>query len=331
MSAADLCDRLWDTVIAGDETAAAAVVFAAVEAGIDPEAVLLDAIAPVQAKVGLEWAANRITVAQEHAATAINDRVIAALAHHPSCVREPTLGRVAVACVDGEWHAMPARLLAEVLRLRGWRVDFLGAQVPVPHLVAHLHQRGPDALALSSSLATRLPAAHATITACRATGVPVIAGGAGFGPDGRYAHLLGADAWAADARSAAERLAAGLDLDADRLPHVPGGEHAAVSRRSPDLVRAVLADLPQVREYTDVQRQRAAEDVARIVEFLAAALYAGDADLFAGHILWSAEVLAARGVPSAVLDPALRSLRGQLADLPPAVRAVDAALVSLGG
>lgn len=68
-----------------------------------------------------------------------------------------------MACIDGEWHALPARLVAEVLRLRGWRVDYLGAQVPTPHLISHLHRAGPEAVALSSSIATRLPAAHAHV------------------------------------------------------------------------------------------------------------------------------------------------------------------------
>jgi methanogenic corrinoid protein MtbC1 len=151
--AADLVrDRLWGALLDRDEYAAAATVFAAADAGMSAEDLLLDVIAAVQHKVGAEWAANRITVAQEHAATAINERVIAALAHHPA--GKPAAvhaGRVTVACVDGEWHALPARLLHEVLRLRGWQVDFLGAHVPTPHLIAHLHEHGPDAVALSRS------------------------------------------------------------------------------------------------------------------------------------------------------------------------------------
>ncbi|MYT23970.1 cobalamin-binding protein, partial [Streptomyces sp. SID7760] len=115
-----------------------------------------------------------------------------ALALHPAARTQPSRGRITVACVDGEWHALPARLLAEVLRIRGWHVDYLGAQVPAPHLIAHLHRTGPDAVALSSSIPTRLPVAHATITACQAVGTPVMVGGAAFGPGGRYARLLGA-------------------------------------------------------------------------------------------------------------------------------------------
>ncbi|MFD0539869.1 B12-binding domain-containing protein [Actinomadura luteofluorescens] len=171
-------DGLWDAVIAGDEYAAADAVTTALDRGADAETVLLEIIAPLQARVGREWAANRLTVAQEHTATAINERTIAALAHHPAVRKtlarhaERPRGRVAVACIDGEWHALPARILAEVLRLRGWQVDYLGAQVPTPHLIAHVHRTNPAVVALSSSIATRLPSAHAAITACQATGTP---------------------------------------------------------------------------------------------------------------------------------------------------------------
>ncbi|MFL6053038.1 MAG: B12-binding domain-containing protein [Actinoallomurus sp.] len=327
-----LSARLWDAVRDGDEYAAAEVVLSAADAGLDPESALLDVIAPVQAKVGAEWAANWISVAQEHTATAINDRVIAALAHHASVPRRPYRGRVTVACVDGEWHALPARLLAETLRLRGWRVDFLGAQVPVPHLIDHLHRTGPDALALSSSIPTRLPTAHATITACQAAGVPVIAGGAAFGPDGQYADRLRADAWAPDARTAADRLDELLARPyvppaahepVDDLPHLADQEYALVTRSAHRLVAAVLAALPErfpaMADYSDRQRRHTAEDIAYIIEFLGTALYLDDSGLFTRFIAWTCDILTARGVPAHSVALALDLLAEQLKDLPRAI------------
>lgn len=334
--------QLWSAVVDGDEYAAAAAVFEAIDAGMTPEDALLEVIAPVQHRVGSEWAANRLTVAQEHAATAINDRVIAALAHHPASASTPEAGRVTVACIDGEWHALPARLLAEVLRLRGWQVDFLGAQVPTPHLIAHVHRTGPVAVALSCSIPTGLPTAHAAITACQAAGVPVIVGGAAFGPDGRRARLLGADAWGPDARAAAESLRRGVPRrrlpsahqPVDDLPHLGDQEYTMVSRTAPQLVRATLDDLenryPAMQTYTDQQRRHTAEDIAHIVDFLATALYLDDDELFTGFMTWTAQILLARGVPADSLHPALESLQGQLIDFPRSQRLLGAAAVALG-
>ncbi|MDY6999366.1 MAG: cobalamin-dependent protein [Actinomycetota bacterium] len=336
-------ERLWGAVLDRDEYAAAATVFAAVDAGLSAEDVLLDVIAPVQHRIGREWAADRLTVAQEHAATAINDRVIAALAHHPASQAADTAGRVTVACVDGEWHALPARLLAEVLRLRGWRVDFLGAQVPTPHLIAHLHQHGPDAVALSCSIPTRLPTAHAAITACQAAGVSVLAGGAAFGPDGRYARQLGADAWAPDARTAARCLREAFprvpDSPAhqpiDDLPHLADQEYTLVSTTSGQLVAATVSQLtqrfPALLSYSEQQRRHTIEDIAHIVEFLATTLYLDDDALFTDFIGWTADILTARSVPAASLRPALDIIATELKDFPRVQRIVTAALHTLAG
>jgi hypothetical protein len=243
---------------------------------------------------------------------------------------------VTVACVDGEWHALPARLLAEVLSLRGFAVDYLGAQVPTPHLITYLHRTGPDVVALSSSIATRLPSAHATMTACQATGVPVMVGGAAFGADGDYARRFGANAWAANARSAADMLMSqSLPLPAaphqpiDDLPHLADQEYTLVKRTANDLVRSVYRGLedrvPAMRSYSDEQRQHTAEDLAHVVEFLATALYVDDDALFRGFLSWTGEVLNARGVPAQVLEPALELLAGQLRDFPRAQRMLGGA------
>ncbi len=324
--------RLWESVDSRDEHAATAAVLGALDDGIDAESILIDVIAPVQQRLGEEWAANRISVAQEHAATAINDRVIAALSRHQGSRGPERRGTVLVACVEGEWHVMPARLLAEVLTLRGWEVDFLGAHVPTLHLITHIHDTGPDVVALSASTPTRLPAAHAVISACRATGTPVLAGGAAFGPDGRCALLLGADGWAPDAGAAADRLAAGLvprPADPEAMRHLADGEHRRVSHSAAFLVQQTMAGLeqrlPAMRTYTEQQRHQTAEDVAHIVDSLVAALYVDDDELFTTFIAWTADVLACRAVPGESLRLALDLVAGQVQSLPRATRMIGRA------
>ncbi|MEU5217049.1 cobalamin B12-binding domain-containing protein [Streptomyces sp. NPDC020807] len=322
---------MWAALEARDEAAATAAVLGAHDAGVPAEDLLLDVIGPVQAAIGAEWAAGRVGVAQEHAATAVQDRVVAALAHRTADATGPRPGtggpplHVTVACVDGEWHALPARLLAEVLRGRGLRVDYLGAHVPTPHLIAHLHQTGTDVVALSSSLPVRLPTAHAAVTAVQAIGLPVLVGGAAFGPDGRYARLLGADGWAPDARAAARLLAAGPPrprpprLAAD-LPHLADQEYTLITRDRSRLVHRTLRGLedavPAMSSYTDRQRERTAEDIAHVVDFLGASLYADDPELFTGFVTWTAGVLRARGVPGGALAAALDLLAEAQRDFP---------------
>ncbi|WP_320776693.1 cobalamin B12-binding domain-containing protein [Streptomyces sp. CRN 30] len=332
-------ERLWQALGDGDETRAVAVVRDALgTAGPGPSAagqlraaaerVLLELIAPVQERVGRAWAADEITVAREHAATAISERCVAAVADATAAARRvPCAGRVLVACVDGEWHALPARLVSEVLRLRGWRVDHLGAHVPTGHLVEHARSTGTQAVLLSSSIPTLLPGAHNAISACRSAGLPVLAGGAAFGERGEYARPMRA-AWAKDAADAAALLGRGLepptahpvglpDLD---LPHLADQEYTMVRRSRHQLVRRTLADVeagfPEMRRYSDYQHERTVEDIDFIVGHLATALYVDDPALFTRFIRWTADVLAARDVPPRCLIPALESLLGQLKDFP---------------
>ncbi|NEB81901.1 cobalamin-binding protein [Streptomyces sp. SID14478] len=345
----ELRERLWQPVIDGDAVRALSLVRAACAPDTrEPgrlrdiaERVLLDVIAPTQERVGVEWAANTITVAQEHAATAVNERCVSALADTcADALPATSRGRVLVACVDGEWHALPARLVAEVLRLRGWHVDYLGAQVPTEHLVSHLHHTGAEAVLLSSSIPTHLPIAHAAISACQAAGVPVLAGGAAFGEGGRYARAMKAK-WAPDAPGAAEALDEGLgrpsvtaarlpDLD---LPHLNDQEYTMVRRTRRQLVKQALADVeegfPAMRDYSDYQRERTVEDIHHIVAYLATALYVNDVALFTTFMVWTAGILEARGVPRHSLFPALDSLLNQLSDFPRATAVLSGARSAL--
>ena len=334
---AQWCADFFTALAEMDEYAATELVDRAVDSGLSPQQVLLQVIAPAQAKVGQEWAEGRFTVAREHAATAISDRAIATLCHHSTTTQaRGTRGRVTVACVDGEWHALPARLVAETLKLRGWQVDFLGAHVPTPHLIAHLHTTGPDAVALSCSLATRLPTAHATITACQAAGIPVLVGGAAFGPDGRYARLLGADAWAPDAESAVARLEEQpvvtpahpeLGDPFSSLPHLVDQEYTLLSRNRRQLVEQAMTGLqerlPIMSTYSDRQREHTREDVGHIIDFLIAALYVDQAQILADFLAWTSDILDARNVPARSLLTVLDVIADHLRDFPRTLAIID--------
>ncbi|GAA1633804.1 cobalamin B12-binding domain-containing protein [Actinoplanes couchii] len=325
-----LADHYLSLVADGDEQAAAELVLGLLDDGVPAQRIIVDLIGATQARVGELWAANEWSVAREHAATAAGERALAALAGRTPPVGRsgrPFRGRIALACVDGEWHGLPARMLAELLRLDGWRVDYLGASVPGRHLITHLHQTGPDAVALSCMLPTRLPRAHAAITACRAAGVPVIAGGRGFGPDGRWAQRLGAHAWAATGEEAVTRLSVDWpppyvsDLSPDG-PNLGDEEYTHLVRSRPELITTAMQRLaaayPEADHYDQSQADSTAEDLGHIVDFLAAALYMGEPAIFLDFTRWTAEVLQARNVPPNALRAGLHLIQDQLSDFPSA-------------
>ncbi|MCP2092764.1 MULTISPECIES: cobalamin-dependent protein [Actinosynnema] len=313
-------DRLLAALEAADEPAATAVVLRLLDSGAPLEELLLDVVADVQVEIGLRWQRNLWTTAQEHAATSIVERIIGVAGAREA--RPVTRGHVVLACLDGEWHAVPPRIVAEVLRLRGWRVEFLGASVPVGHLVAHLHEHGPDAVALSCTLSSSLPRADQVATACLGTGTPVLVGGLGFGVDGRWARALGLDAWAPTATAAAELLeqprwsrtapaAARRDVDP---------EHAALRARRAELVGAALsAAVPG----SPLPPEVLLEDAGHLVDHLAASLYVDDPGLFGSFVDWNADAQAARGVPPSAAVDAMTAMSRVLRDHPRALRHLD--------
>ncbi|GAA2372906.1 cobalamin-binding protein [Catellatospora methionotrophica] len=326
MTAVSTADRARYLELVGDGAQAAAVDFALAltERGVPPRDVVLDLVAPTQARIGELWARNEWSVAQEHVATHVSEQVVAALAarHRP---QHSGRGVLVVACVDGEWHALPARMFAEVTRWDGWDVRFLGASVPGPHLISYLHRHGPDVVAVSCSVPTRLAAAHRVIEAAQGAGIPVLAGGRGFGPAARWGLRLGADRVAASAGEAVEVLRTWLlpavgQYDPLRESFVSDDEHVLIAKRNTQLVAAAMDDLaqrfPALAGYSAHQREATEYDLGQIVEFLCAALFVDDTELFTTFLQWLRVVLGTRGVPPSSVDLVLDLYAQQLYDFP---------------
>ncbi|WP_298180934.1 cobalamin-dependent protein [Saccharomonospora sp.] len=206
---AEVLDAFERELIAGNTTAAVTVVQRALDAGLQPLPVLCEVITPAQHRVGEKWHTGRWSMVQEHVATGISLAATEAVARR---VRQlpVTKGHIMVCCAERERHALAALVVSTGLRAHGWRVTFLGAAIPAERLFSYLYRTGPDAVAISCSVAGGLPSTRRGIESATAVGVPVLAGGAAFGSDELRARALGATAWASTLRE-------GLDL-ADRLP-----------------------------------------------------------------------------------------------------------------
>ncbi|MBY8873341.1 cobalamin-dependent protein [Micromonospora sp. PLK6-60] len=294
-----------DCLDRADQAGAVRLATGLLDAGASVADVLVDLVAEAQREVGRRWLTGRWSVPQEHAATHVSELVVAAVA-----VRAPgrsVRGRVVLACVEGEWHALPARIVAEVLRADGWEVTFLGASVPARHLVSYLHQTGPDAVLLSCLQSTRLVRAARMVEACHSAGVPVVAGGPGFGPDGRWAAAVGAAAWGGSARDAA-RLLRGPLAAAPAAPAPHDDEYVAVLRRRREIVRFAL----QATAPADEDADELADSVAHLVDALAAAIRVGDPRVLTDFLGWQSEVFSShpdgRRLLAGVLDAGTTAL-----------------------
>lgn len=302
-------ERLWAALTARDETAAAQAVFDAHDAGATKEDLLLDVIGPVQARVGGEWAmrphrrragargdrdpgprhrrprppgpepphrrrAGR--PAGDRDGTAARHRRLrrrrVARAARPPIRRSPAQPGLRRRLPGGSRpHPSPDR--ASAPDRRGRRRSLGLPAAPAPDGPRRCHRRPghrPSRPRRRSRLRTRRPVRR---------------------PDrrGRMGTRRPRRRLPPDRRPAAPEAP---PRDPSReLPHLSDQEYTLVTRSRTQLTRHVLEKLedavPAMAAYTEQQRERTAEDIAHIVDFLAASLYADDPELFTGFVTWT--------------------------------------------
>jgi excisionase family DNA binding protein len=168
--------RLHKLLAAGDELGARTIIDRFHEGGIEALALCSELFTPAMCQIGEDWASGALSVAQEHRAAEICERLLARVAVHP---RGRPRG-VAVACTPpGELHALPSLMAAIVLRAERWQVHHLGADVPTDDLVALVKTVGADVVVLSVSQHELEPSAAEVEQAVTSTGVAVLTGSPG--------------------------------------------------------------------------------------------------------------------------------------------------------
>ena len=195
-------------LLAGDQRRALAILSACLDGGHDLVQAELHVIQPALYRIGEQWQANQVSVAQEHLATAIAQSVMT-VALLRSAPPAPLNKRVLLACVEGNNHAVGLRMLADAFQLAGWDVQYLGASVPTTALVKQVATWKPDLVGLSVSFAQQMPVVKAAITQLAqlaqqlgAARPAVMIGGLAINRFTPLAAIAGADAHGADAQSA---------------------------------------------------------------------------------------------------------------------------------
>lgn len=289
--------------------------------GLDAAVALL---VEVQREVGVRWQSQRWTVADEHGASAIVDHALTAVC---DALDAPSDGPpVVVACVEDEWHVLPARMVSEQLRCRGWHTTFLGASSPAGELGRTVRDVAPVAVALSCSMPMHLPGARRSIGACHEAGIPVAVGGGAFGGPAR-AEAIGADRWCAtvdELHDAFDEWARSRPVLATATVTAPEPLPASDRRRVLDVAfRTTLERVPPFAAAAPHVHDRLRDDLDQLLRSAEAAQHVADPSIAADQLAWQAGVSGARGEPgglAGVLAEALvaalpegSELRGQLA------------------
>lgn len=209
MKIGDAYEDYLEAVLAGDRHQAFETVEHAVDSGFAMRPIYLEVLQPALREVGRLWQDDRISVADEHMATAITLSAMLRLSSRIGATEKPH-PRLIAACTESERHEIGLRMLCDFLDEDGWETFFLGASVPTEDLVDMVCERRPDVVACSATIEPHLPELRSTIAAVReATGDEpplILVGGRLFIDDPELAKSVGADLTAGDAAEAAALL-----------------------------------------------------------------------------------------------------------------------------
>jgi DNA-binding transcriptional MerR regulator len=113
------------------------------------EQVCTRVLEPVLVEIGDRWERGELSVSVEHFATAFVLRKIGALFN----VSGPDVGRgpIVAACVEGELHEVALLLTSLLLSRRGYRIIYLGPNLPTRDLVQAIQVIRPPVVLLSTS------------------------------------------------------------------------------------------------------------------------------------------------------------------------------------
>jgi excisionase family DNA binding protein len=165
--------RAYDALVGGDERSLRDLIDRLARDGTPMTTITQEILVPAIHRIGTGWHDGVVTIADEHRASAIVERILGD--HYPT-PRGRRRGTVAVAALAGEHHALPTSMAALALREDNWHVHHLGADLPAEELVHFCRETPVDLVVLTTTTDATRPAAAACAERLRVLGVPALIG-----------------------------------------------------------------------------------------------------------------------------------------------------------
>lgn len=198
-------EKIYNAILSGNAPAAAENVNLALADGVTADAILKQACIPAMSEVGRLFEIGEKFVPEMLIAARAMQAAVNIL--KPLLVAEgvETIGTILIGTVQGDLHDIGKNLVGMMMEGAGFEIIDLGTNVSPDAFVKAVQEKQPHIVGMSALLTTTMPAMSKTIEALKAAGVrdqvKVMVGGAPISQE--FANQIGADAFAADAGSAA--------------------------------------------------------------------------------------------------------------------------------
>lgn len=177
----DIYDAYFHHLLEGNVTGCSGIVRDLLEGDTYIRDIYVDLFQSALYEIGTMWEKNEISVATEHLATSITERMISMA--YPTIFSTERIGKSAiVSCVADEYHEIGGRMVADILEMNGWDAIFLGTSTPLNDLMDMIEEKNPDVVALSLTIYFNIDSLKRALDLIqeRRPGQKVIIGGQAF-------------------------------------------------------------------------------------------------------------------------------------------------------
>jgi methylmalonyl-CoA mutase cobalamin-binding domain/chain len=207
MTNEEILQQIYDETLIGNKPAVVELTARGIEAEIDPNTLLFEALIPALEEVGARFERGDFFVPE----MLISGRAMTGALEllRPLLVDSGTdkVGTFLMGTVQGDVHDIGKNLVNIMLEGAGFDVIDIGVQVRPETFIEAIQEHKPDVVGFSAFLTTTMPMFKANIEAIEKAGlrddVIIMVGGAPVTQE--YADVVGADGYAADASSATKR------------------------------------------------------------------------------------------------------------------------------
>jgi corrinoid protein of di/trimethylamine methyltransferase len=207
MRVATILEQVKQAIIDGDEDAAQAHAGAALQQGINPLAVVKEAIVPGIERTGELWKENVYFMPDVVLSTEAFKAAMNVVAPQLAAITADSRGRYVMGVVAGDMHDLGKNIVAAMLTGAGFEVIDLGVDVPTPTFIEKVKELKPAILGVGCYMTTTMLELREVMKGLSDNGlrggIKVMVGGVPTTQS--FADEVGADAWGKDALDAVEK------------------------------------------------------------------------------------------------------------------------------
>ena len=202
----DYLKTIREAVIGGKHGEIKGLVQQALDAGLEPNGIVNDALISAMDVVGKDFGDGKIFVPEMLVSAVTMKAGLEVVKPHLAGGESQSRGTVIMATVKGDLHDIGKNLVSMMLEGAGFKVIDLGVDLSVDKLIDQIKALKPDVLGLSALLTTTMPEMQKVVSELKAQGLrdhlKVMVGGAPV--DKGFAEKIGADGYGANATEAVE-------------------------------------------------------------------------------------------------------------------------------